>query len=189
MSLFIESHNCKIPICAHNLSHKQYEMDLAFEAILNEFSKGTNNETNLKTVFCTNYHLHMSNDKVLPMVDVITEYVHSFAKQAYLSEHDTLELDPYNVWGALYDVGDYAVVHHHFPAAISTVLYLSIENRETAAPIIVEGKEYKPYTGMLMIFPGIAHHHVPKTDSKRVVMSINYTLKADITFYKEDEAD
>lgn len=183
----IERYEAGVAVCCHNLSHKKMEADLAIEGIMDEFEQSSSSETNIKSIFCTDYFLHLRNGKIIPMLNDITEYVTRYAKIAYDIDKEFIELDPYNVWGALYAEGDYTEPHHHFPAAISTVMYLSIPNRDTAAPLILEGREIKPYTGLLVIFPGVMLHHVPKTQSSRIILSCNYTIKPNLIFPENND--
>ena len=71
-----------------------------------------------------------------------------------------------------YEKGNYAVRHNHWPANLSGVYYIDVE--ENAAPIIFENNfPIEPKNGMLLLFPSIVNHEVPPSKGKRIVASIN----------------
>ena len=75
-----------------------------------------------------------------------------------------------------YEGGDYAQSHDHFPNSFSCVYYIDVE--EDCSPIIFEGElEINPKPGMVVIFPSVLMHEVPKTDKKRMVISMNFNVE------------
>lgn len=75
-------------------------------------------------------------------------------------------------WVAVYEQGDEAIEHHHFPSDFSAVLYLDVG--EGSAPIVFGGSiEVRPQNGTLLIFPGILLHLVPPSADRRVVVAMN----------------
>ncbi len=81
-----------------------------------------------------------------------------------------------NMWLMQYEGGDHAQPHDHFPNSFSCVYYIDVE--EGCSPIIFEGElEINPKPGMVVIFPSILMHEVPKTDKKRMVISMNFSVE------------
>jgi hypothetical protein len=75
-------------------------------------------------------------------------------------------------WGAIYEESDYTIPHSHFPSDFSAVVYLEAE--ENCAPIIFANKlVVQPKPRMLVMFPGMLLHSVPKTQGRRVVLVMN----------------
>ena len=71
-----------------------------------------------------------------------------------------------------YEEGNHAVRHNHWPATLSGVYYIDVE--ENSSPIIFENNfSIKPKNGMLLLFPSIVNHEVPPSKGKRIVASIN----------------
>ena len=71
-----------------------------------------------------------------------------------------------------YEKGNHAVKHNHWPATLSGVYYIDVE--ENSSPIIFENNfVIKPKNGMLLLFPSIVNHEVPPSKGKRIVASIN----------------
>ena len=77
-----------------------------------------------------------------------------------------------NFWVMEYEKGNHAVKHNHWPATLSGVYYIDVE--ENSSPIIFENNfVIKPKNGMLLLFPSIVNHEVPPSKGKRIVASIN----------------
>jgi hypothetical protein len=77
-----------------------------------------------------------------------------------------------DVWIAVYEKDNYTKLHTHFPADFSCIYYVDVE--EDAAPLVIEEKmQIKPENGLLVIFPGILDHEVPKTNGRRIVIALN----------------
>ena len=77
-----------------------------------------------------------------------------------------------NEWLMMYDVGDYAKLHDHFPYCLSVIYYVGCE--ENAAPVVFERQlEISPEAGKLIIFPSSLQHEVDKTEGRRVAVSMN----------------
>lgn len=78
-----------------------------------------------------------------------------------------------NCWGAIYEGGDSALKHKHFPADLAAVCYLEADER--SAPIVFgDGRiSIQPRSGMLIMFPGVLEHEVPLTEGRRVVVAMN----------------
>jgi hypothetical protein len=75
-------------------------------------------------------------------------------------------------WGAIYEESDYTIPHSHFPSDFSAVVYLEAE--KNCAPIIFANKlVVQPKPRMLLMFPGMLLHSVPKTQGQRVVLVMN----------------
>ena len=88
------------------------------------------------------------------------------------NSEEKLNFKSHNAWIAEYDENDYTQIHSHFPADFSCVYYIDVE--EDSSPMIIEGRMVvKPENGLLVIFPGILDHEVPKTKGKRVVLALN----------------
>jgi hypothetical protein len=75
-----------------------------------------------------------------------------------------------------YGPGDHTIKHCHYPADFSVVIYLEVS--EDSAPILFEESlTIIPKSGMMIIFPGMLHHEVPKTNAKRIVVAMNLHRK------------
>ena len=77
-----------------------------------------------------------------------------------------------NEWLMVYEKGDYATPHEHFPYCFSIIYYVDCD--ENAAPVIFEDEvEINPEVGKLVIFPSELKHEVKQTEGRRVVVSMN----------------
>jgi len=77
-----------------------------------------------------------------------------------------------NEWLMVYEKGDYAIPHEHFPYCLSVIYYVDCD--ENAAPVIFgDSIEVKPEVGKLIIFPSELKHEVRQTEGRRVVVSMN----------------
>ena len=94
----------------------------------------------------------------------------SFACQYHLNTQVTFSIA--NEWLMVYEKGDYAIPHEHFPYCLSVIYYVDCD--ANAAPVIFEDEvEIKPEIGKLVIFPSELKHEVKQTEGKRVVVSMN----------------
>tara|TARA_E500000331_G_scaffold295438_1_gene293680 strand:+ start:482 stop:1024 length:543 start_codon:yes stop_codon:yes gene_type:complete len=94
----------------------------------------------------------------------------SFACQYHLNTQVTFSIA--NEWLMVYEKGDYAIPHEHFPYCLSVIYYVDCD--ENAAPVIFEDEvEINPEVGKLVIFPSELKHEVKQTEGKRVVVSMN----------------
>ena len=76
----------------------------------------------------------------------------------------------------MYDEGDYAKKHDHYPEVLSSIYYVDVE--PTSSPVIFEndfGKSLtiQPQNGMLLIWASPIKHMVFPTDGKRMLISMN----------------
>ena len=77
-----------------------------------------------------------------------------------------------NMWMNIYEKGDRATLHNHFPSDISCCYYADIE--ENSSPIKFPPElEIFPKNDMLVIFPGNLHHEVLPTNGRRIVIAMN----------------
>ena len=94
----------------------------------------------------------------------------SFVCQYHLNTQVTFSIA--NEWLMVYEKGDYATPHEHFPFCLSVIYYVDCD--PNAAPVIFEDEvEIKPEVGKLIIFPSEVKHEVKQTDGRRVVVSMN----------------
>lgn len=79
------------------------------------------------------------------------------------------------LWGAIYDEGDYAEPHDHKPWDYSFVYYVNAP--EGSSPIIFEDCEIEPSSGMCLVFPAHMKHGVkPNQCKSRIVLAGNYNV-------------
>jgi len=117
---------------------------------------------------------HQLNAKLVPICQTVTDY----AKQAAL-QHMNTDLSRLNwglqvtdCWGAIYEEADHTIPHSHFPSDFSAVVYLEAE--DGCAPIVFANKlVVQPKPRMLILFPGMLVHSVPKNTGNRVVLAMN----------------
>lgn len=159
-----------LPIFSSDISQHKQILSLAVEAILEEKSKNPKGmESNVKAYYVSDYSSHLSNPKFQPLIDLVLSLA-KFVSKDYFNCNFNLKV--YNCWGMIYEEGDHAVKHTHFPSTFSAVVYIDIE--ESAAPIIFEDQlSIVPTAGSVILFPAILSHEVPKTKGKRIVVAMN----------------
>jgi hypothetical protein len=170
----------EMPVFVCDLSPVQPILELAKEAIFElQASHPQSPESNVKAKYMSPWHSHLLTTKFNPL----TESAINIAKEVsriHLSANLTglnIDLVVTDCWGVIYDQSDYTQKHNHFPSDFSCVVYLEAD--ESSAPIIFGGKLHiKPKPSMLVLFPGMLVHEVPKTDGRRVVVAMNINKKA-----------
>ncbi len=130
-------------------------------------------ESNIKAQYVSGWVSHKTNPNFGPIVDLTISCAKFVCNDFFKADLDFI---CYNCWGAHYQAGDHTVSHSHFPSEFAAVAYLEVG--EGAAPLVFEDKlTVQPRSGMLIVFPGILHHHVPKTTAERLVVAMNIERK------------
>ena len=84
----------------------------------------------------------------------------------------TLRVD--NGWLAWYRGKEFAISHHHFPAAYGFVYFVKCPKGSSPLIFSTSGKRIKAEEGKVVIFPGNLKHHVPKNKCyDRIVLAGN----------------
>ena len=98
-----------------------------------------------------------------------------FAQEASPSE---VQLELYDIWGAVYKRGDFTKNHDHWPHTWSFSYYVKSDG---TTPIIFPDSPYSlyPKTNDIVLFPGILRHGVPihESDEERIIVSGNIDIK------------
>ena len=164
-----------MPIFWADLSHLPEHLLMARQAIDElRVSHPDSVQSNVRSVYMSPWKSHQLNAKLVPICQTVTDY----AKQAAL-QHMNTDLSRLN-WGlqvtdccgAIYEEADHTIPHSHFPSDFSAVVYLEAE--DGCAPIVFANKlvvQHKPR--MLILFPGMLVHSVPKNTGNRVVLAMN----------------
>jgi hypothetical protein len=148
-------------------------LELSKEAIFEEKIKdnGESLNSNVRANYVTSYLAHTKNEKFTPLVELVLQTANDII---YQKDDFEIEMCCMNAWGMEYLEGDYALPHNHFPyiPGYSAICYIDVE--DGCAPIIFENNTMiKPKSNMFLMFPALVLHHVPKTKSKRILMSYN----------------
>ena len=110
-----------------------------------------------------------------PIFNSLADIVIDIAKEASPNE---VELELYDIWGAVYNRGDFTMNHDHWPHPWSFIYYVKSNG---ATPTIFPDCSYSlnPKTGDIVLFPGIIRHGVPihESDEERIIVSGNINIK------------
>ncbi|MBF0266249.1 MAG: hypothetical protein HQL46_13375 [Gammaproteobacteria bacterium] len=132
-------------------------------------------QSNVKSVYASPWNSHRLNNKLVPICHSVTEYTRQAVRQHLNNDLLKLnwDLSVTDCWGAIYEENDHTIPHRHFPCDFAAVVYLEAE--EGCAPIVFDNKlVVHPKPNMLIVFPGILIHSVPKnTGKRRVVLVMN----------------
>jgi hypothetical protein len=160
----------ELPVFTTNIGNHTQALRLAAEAIFEERKKNPRRmESNVKAEYVSEWGSHLNNPKFQPLIDIVLSFCEEISKTYFNCE---LKFKIFNCWGMLYEPGDYAVKHSHFPSTFAAVIYLDVS--EDSAPIVFEEElTVIPASGSLVVFPAILHHEVPKTKARRMVISMN----------------
>ena len=163
-----------LPIFSTNIGNHTEALRLAAQAIFEERKKNpVRMDSNVKAEYVSSYSSHLSNKKFQPLIDIVLSFCEEISKTYFNCE---MKFEIYNCWGMLYEPGDYAVKHSHYPSTFAAVIYLDVS--DDSAPIVFEDElTVIPTSGSLIVFPAILHHEVPKTKAQRMVISMNIDHK------------
>lgn len=129
--------------------------------------------TNLKSSM-TGFDALLEDDLYGPL----KEFIFSLAR-TMPTYNPTRQLTMTDLWGAIYNKGDYADAHEHSPSAYSFVYYL--KSSKNSSPLIFPTAgnwSYKPSTSQIIMFPGYLDHLVPESndDEQRVIIAGNIEM-------------
>ena len=164
-----------MPVFWADLSHFPDQLTAARQAI--DELRASHPESvlsNVKAVYMSPWKSHQLNEKLLPICQTVTEHAKHAALQYMNTDLARLNwgLQVTDCWGAIYEEADHTIPHSHFPSDFSAVVYLEAE--ENCAPIIFANKILvQPKPNMLIMFPGMLVHSVPKNTGNRVVLAMN----------------
>ena len=119
------------------------------------------------------WNTHEIDSKFKPLTDRVENACGLISNEYYGSQPILYVKD---LWVMMYDEGDYAKKHDHYPDLLSSIYYVDVE--PTSSPVIFEndfGKSLtiQPQNGMLLIWASSIKHMVFPTDGKRMLISMN----------------
>ena len=128
------------------------------------------NMTNVKSSWTSSYYTHQETDKFNPIIDEVCSACEYISGSHYNLESS---YQPINMWAMMYEEGDFAIKHHHFPtSAFSCCYYIDVE--DDCSPIIFEDEiSITPENGLLLVWPSILSHEIPPTKGRRMCISMN----------------
>lgn len=168
-SIDVKTLKKELPVFTSILSNKD-EINAYLKQVIFEHRNNNpkSNESNVKA-WHSNYGTHNDNPKFKPFIDLVLNACKFISREYFNCEVDYM---CFNFWAMMYEKGDHTVRHSHFPSDFAAVYYVDVE--PGCAPIIFENElKVQPESGMLVIFPAILHHEVPKTDARRIAVSMN----------------
>ena len=159
-----------LPVFSTNISQHNEILSQAVEGLY-ELQQKTPEpiKSNVKANYVSSWISHKESPKFKPLCDLVISCCREISKKYFNTQ---LEFAIYNCWGMIYEGGDHAVKHSHFPSTFAAVVYIDVD--ENSAPIVFEDKlTITPVSGSLVIFPAILQHHVLPTNSRRIVIAMN----------------
>ena len=162
-----KSFNMKLPVIIKNIAGVS---NIELANIIRMSSDVQSRETNVKADM-TDWFMQ----RQFPIFNSLADIAIDIAKEA--SPHE-VKLELYDIWGAIYNRGDFTKAHDHWPHPWSFSYYVKSDGN---TPIIFpEGHHYcYPKTNDMVLFPGILRHGVPihESDEERIIVSGNIDIK------------
>jgi len=138
--------------------------------IIKQVGDNQNRKTNVKA-YMTDWFMQRKYHIFNSVGDIAIK----FAQEASPSE---VQLELYDIWGAVYKRGDFTKNHDHWPHTWSFSYYVKSDG---TTPIIFPDSPYSlyPKTNDIVLFPGILRHGVPihESDEERIIVSGNIDIK------------
>ena len=105
-----------------------------------------------------------------PSIELIYEWILTLLRPT----HRGWQLEVDNAWLAWYRGKEFAISHHHHPAAYGFVYFVKCPKGSSPLIFTTSGKRIKAEEGKVVIFPGNLCHHVPKNKCDgRIVLAGN----------------
>ena len=138
--------------------------------IIKQVGDNQNRKTNVKA-YMTDWFMQRKYHIFNSVGDIAIK----FAQEASPSE---VQLELYDIWGAVYKRGDFTKNHDHWPHTWCFSYYVKSDG---TTPIIFPDSPYSlyPKTNDIVLFPGILRHGVPihESDEERIIVSGNIDIK------------
>ena len=138
--------------------------------IIKQAGDNQNRKTNVKA-YMTDWFMQRKYHIFNSVGDIAIK----FAQEASPSE---VQLELYDIWGAVYKRGDFTKNHDHWPHTWSFSYYVKSDG---TTPIIFPDSYHSlyPKTSDIILFPGILRHGVPihESDEERIIVSGNIDIK------------
>lgn len=163
------NHNAKV--LNTSIPNSDYWNERLFK-IIDNVPDFYNKTTNVKAKM-TSFYSHQEY-KDFELFDTI---VKSIILDSYWKPIDNEELTCFNMWGNVYNRGDYTIKHNHDPFYISFVYF--VKTPKGSSPFIFSNsrKKINGENGKLIIFPSYLDHEVPPNKCEnRVTVSGNYKI-------------
>ena len=112
--------------------------------------------------------------------ELISNYVLNLQKEYALLSSPTCSwyLELKEIWGQLYNKGDYQVSHNHLPNHWSFVYYVNTPLGSSHLVFESSGKKFRPKAGQVIIFPAWLMHYVPSNKCEgRMMIGGNLAYK------------
>jgi len=162
-----KSFNMKLPVIIKNIAGVS---NIELANIIRMSSDVQSRETNVKADM-TDWFMQ----RQFPIFNSLADIAIDIAKEA--SPHE-VKLELYDIWGAIYNRGDFTKAHDHWPHPWSFVYYVKSGGR---TPLVFPDAPYSlnPKTSDMILFPGILCHSVPihESDEERIVVAGNIKIK------------
>ena len=128
------------------------------------------NVTNVKSSWTSSYYTHHETDKFNLLIDEVCSVCECISGSHYNLESS---YQPINMWAMMYEEGDFAIKHHHFPTSVFSCCYY-IDVEDDCSPIIFEDEiSITPENGLLLVWPSFLFHEIPPTKGRRMCISMN----------------
>ena len=138
--------------------------------IIKEIGDTQNRKTNVKADM-TNWFMQHEYPAFKSVGDVAIK----FAQEASPCE---VQLELYDIWGAVYKRDDFTKPHDHWPHPWSFSYYVKSDGT-TPITFPDSSSYFYPKTNDMVLFPGILRHGVPshESDEERIIVSGNIRIK------------
>jgi len=164
----------KLPIIIKNVMPAFFGLEANINARLTKIIKQAGDNQNRKT----NVKAYMTDwfmQRKYHIFNSVGDIAIKFAQEASPSE---VQLELYDIWGAVYKRGDFTRNHDHWPHPWSFAYYVKSDG---TTPIIFPDSYHSlyPKTSDIILFPGILRHGVPihESDEERIIVSGNIDIK------------
>ena len=164
----------KLPIIIKNVMPAFFGLEANINDRLTKIIKQAGDNQNRKT----NVKAYMTDwfmQRKYHIFNSVGDIAIKFAQEASPSE---VQLELYDIWGAVYKRGDFTRNHDHWPHPWSFSYYVKSDG---TTPIIFPASYHSlyPKTSDIILFPGILRHGVPihESDEERIIVSGNIDIK------------
>ena len=159
--------------------------------ILNDYFDQQDHQTNVKATQ-TEWDFQADNLYVKKLKKYILNEIDTYCPLSTILDKDTINLCVHEMWGNIYNKGDYTANHHHLPHNYSFLYFLkakwyhpslvfrpsSLDRRYHKLDPIILPTKIRPREGKFLIFPSYLRHEVPihRFKEQRITLSGNIRL-------------
>ena len=150
------------------------------EEVVPVFEKYKDKQGRRTNVKATMTEWNISSPQIERFKKYILNEIQTFYKPSTFIEEGEEKNEKFEIkdlWGNVYNKGDYTLSHNHFPCVYSFAYFLKSKWHHAPFVFTESKKRIRPQEGKFIFFPAYVLHHVSKHNFKEQRMTLSGNIK------------